>query len=392
MRVIGVVTGSRADYGILTPLLRAISTDPELTLYLIVTGMHLSPEFGMTIREIEADGFQIDDQVEMLLSSDTPEAISKSMGLGTIGFAQVFARRRPDLLVLLGDRFEMHAAAVAALPFNIPLVHLYGGESTEGAFDDALRHSITKLSHLHFVATEEYGQRLFQMGEEPWRVAVSGALGLDNIRTTRLLGRGELETRIGLSLSQAPILVTFHSVTLEHEKTEWYVHELIEALRYFDRPIVFTSSNADTNGRLITKKVQEFVKERQNCRLVDCLGTQAYVSLMAQAAVMVGNSSSGIIESMAFELPVVNIGTRQAGRSRSKNVIDVGYGREEIINGIWQALSPQARNQIKGLPNIYGDGHATSRIIARLKDVLLDSRLLVKQFSTLPKHPLQPVR
>jgi len=379
MRAIGVITGSRSDYGLLVPLLREIVADPAFALSLLVTGMHLSPEFGLTVTNIEADGFAVEDRVEILLSSDTPAAIATSMGLGTIGFAQVYARRRPDVLVVLGDRFEVHAAALAALPFKIPVAHLHGGESTEGAFDDALRHSITKLSHLHFVATEEYGRRLIRMGEEPWRVTVSGALGLDNLRAVKLLERDELETRIGLSLERPPILVTFHPVTLEYEQTDRHVGELLAALRGFELPIVFTMPNADTNGRVITKRVREFATTHAGARLVDNLGTQSYFSLMAQAAVMVGNSSSGIIEAMSFQLPVVNVGIRQAGRIRPENVLDVGCAQEEIVAGLRKALAPETKERLKGRANPYGDGHAAGRIVARLKDVPLDSRLVQKR-------------
>lgn len=380
MRSVGVVTGGRADFGIYRPLLRTIVADPSLTLSLLVTGMHLSTEFGLTAQGIEEEGFHIDDRIEMLLSSDSPEGIAKSMGLGTIGFAQAYARRRPDVLVVLGDRFEMHAAALAALPFKIPVAHIHGGEITEGAFDNALRHSITKLSHLHFVATEEYGQRLVQMGEEPWRVTVSGALGLDNIQAMKLLGQGELEVRIGLSLERPPLLVTFHPVTLEYEHTEWHVRELLEALRQVDLPIIFTMPNADTSGRAIAERVRAFTHERQCARLVDNLGTQAYFSLMACAAAMVGNSSSGIIEAMSFKLPVVNIGTRQTGRMKPKNVIDVGYHHEEIVAGIRQALDPGTRDILRDLVNPYGDGCAAGRILAKLKGVPLDATLLVKRW------------
>jgi UDP-N-acetylglucosamine 2-epimerase (non-hydrolysing)/GDP/UDP-N,N'-diacetylbacillosamine 2-epimerase (hydrolysing) len=392
MRSIGVVTGSRADFGIYLPLLRLISADPSVTLSLAVTGMHLSPEFGFTLKEIEAEGFPIDHRVEMLLSSDSPEGIAKSMGLGTLGFAQAFARQLPDILVVLGDRFEMHAAAVAAVPFKVPVAHIHGGEVTEGAIDNALRHSITQLSHLHFAAIDEYGQRLIQMGEEPWRVTVSGALGLDNLRATPLIGRNELERRIGLSLEKPPLLVTFHPVTLEYEETERHVRELLEALGSFDLPIVFTMSNADTGGRVITERIRVFTQERPASRLVDNLGTQAYFSLMARAAAMVGNSSSGIIEAMSFELPVVNIGTRQTGRIRPKNVIDVGYRREEIVVGIRQALEPGMRAGLRGQANPYGDGCAAGRILARLKTVPLDSQLLVKRWTMEPRPTQFAVR
>ena len=244
MRTIGAVTVSRSDYSAYLPVLRRIQEDPGLELYLFATGMHLSPEFGLTVQTIEADGFEVSERVEMLLSSDTPEGISKSMGLGLIGFAQAYARFQPDILLLLGDRFEMHAAALAALPFKIPLAHIHGGEISEGAFDDALRHSITKLSHLHFVSTEDYAKRVMQMGEEQWRVMVSGAPSLDNLYTVRWLKRQELEAHFGLLLNGDPLLVTFHPVTLEYEQTEWQMSELLATLKTFDLPIVFTLPNA----------------------------------------------------------------------------------------------------------------------------------------------------
>ena len=253
MRTIGIVTGSRADYGIYRPLLKDITADASLELLLYVTGTHLSAEFGGTSGAIEADGFPIAERIEVILASDTPQAIAKSMGLGTIGFAQVFSKRRPDLLMVLGDRFEMHAAALAALPFKIPVAHVHGGETTEGAFDDALRHSMTKLSHLHFASTEVYRQRLIQMGEEPWRVTVSGAMSLDNLTRMSLLPIEALEQLVGHSLRPSPLLVTFHPTTLEYEAAEWQVIQLVHALEQFRRPIVITAPNADTCGRLIQR-------------------------------------------------------------------------------------------------------------------------------------------
>lgn len=379
MRTIGIVTGGRSDYGILRPLLRAIHGTKGLRLSVLVTGAHLSPAFGSTVREIEAEGFPIDERVEMLGPSDTPEGIAESMGRGTIGFTQVFARRRPDLLVALGDRFEMHAAVVAALPFKIPVAHIHGGEITEGAFDDALRHSISKLSHLHFVAAEVYAQRLIQMGEEPWRVTMSGALGLDNLQGVTLLSRGELESQIGLALEPAPLLVTFHPTTLEYEQTDWQVQELLEALRTMDRPIVFTMPNADTSGQVIRHRLLAFVQAHPSARAVENLGTQVYFSLMAMSAAMVGNSSSGLIEAMSVALPVVNIGTRQAGRLRPENVIDTGYRRDEILSGLRRALLPHTKAKLIGRPNPYGDGGAAARILAKLEAVPLDDRLLRKR-------------
>ena len=388
MRTIGVVTVGRSDYGINFPVLKKIQSDSDLRLWLIVAGMHLSPEFGLTVKAIEADGFEIVERVEMLLSSDTPESIAKSMGLGTIGFAQVYGRFRPDILVVVGDRFEMHAAALAALPYKIPVAHIHGGELTLGAIDDALRHSITKLSHLHFVSTREYARRVAQMGEEPWRIMVSGAPSLDNLDSIQMLPREELEARYGLHLHRPPLLVTFHPVTLEYEQVEWQAGELLAALDEYDIPIVFTMPNADTNGRLIYRMMADYVQTRPSSYLVDNLGTEGYFSLMAVAAAMVGNSSSGIIESLSVKLPVVNIGIRQAGRVKGANVIDVGYTRAEILGGIRKAIRPDFRQELREVENPYGCGQASDKIIERLKTVPLDDRLATKRFHDLSTAPM----
>lgn len=384
MRTIGVVTGSRSDYGSVRPILRAIQESPQLRLHLFVTGMHLAPEFGLTVRVIEADGFEIGDRIEMLLSSDTPEGIAISMGVGTAGFAHAYARVRPDLVVVIGDRFEMLAAALAALPFKIPVAHLHGGELTQGAIDDALRHSLTKLSHLHFAATDDAARRIIQMGEEPWRVTVSGAPSLDTLRTVTALGPEELSAQYGLQLQRAPLLVTYHPVTLEYEQTEWQVRELLGALEACGFSTVFTAPNADTNGRIITRLMQEFVDRAPAARLITNLGTPGYAGLMRRAAAMVGNSSSGIIEAPSFELPVVNIGTRQQGRARAENVIDVGYRREDILEGIRRATAPEFRARLRGRSNPYGDGHAAEVIVQRLRDVPVDHDLIAKRFLDAP--------
>lgn len=384
MRTIGAVTTSRADYGIYRPLLDTIQSDPELRLRLLVSGMHLSPECGLTIREIEADGYEIAEKVEVLLASDTPGAISKSVGLAVIGFAQVFSRWRPDLLIVLGDRFEMHAVALAALPFMIPVAHLSGGELTEGAIDDVLRHSITKLSHLHFASTEEYGRRIIQLGEEPWRVTVSGEPGLDNVRTIKLLSPSEIETRFQVQTDRPFLLVTYHPVTLEYEQAEWQIGELLAALLETRLPVIFTLPNADTGNQIIRAKLKQFVGANGSSRLVDNFGMQAYFSVMNLAAAMVGNSSSGIVEAASFELPVVNIGTRQHGRVRARNVIDVGYSRDQISAGIQQALQPQFRTSLNGLVNPYGNGDASSIIVGRLKSTPLGDILIRKKFFDVP--------
>ena len=379
-RTIGVVSVSRADYAICRPVLRRIQADPALRLHLMISGMHLSPEFGLTMTAIEADRFEIGERVEMLLSSDSPEAIAKSMGLGVIGFAQSYARFRPDILVVSGDRFEMHAAALAALPFKIPVAHIEGGDLTEGAIDDALRHSITKLSHLHFVSTTEYARRVMQLGEEAWRVTVSGAPSLDNLKSLTLLSRDELERKYGLPLEPPPLLVTFHPVTLEYEHTGEQVTELLEALKALHAPIIFTLPNADTHGRLIVQMIREFVNNGFRAHMIDNLGVHDYLSMLSYAAALVGNSSSGLIEAPSFKLPAVNIGTRQRGRIKAANVIDVGYRRDEIRQGIAKALAPAFRDSLHNLVNPYGTGDASEKIVERLKTVPLSERILCKRF------------
>ncbi|MDT4969344.1 MAG: hypothetical protein QOJ64_4081 [Acidobacteriota bacterium] len=380
MRTIGVVTVARSDYGIYLPVLRRIQSDKELKLLLFVSGMHLAPEFGLTVEAIEADGFEIAERVEMLLDTETPEGVAKSMGLGLMGFAEAYTRTRPDILLVLGDRFEMHAAALAALPFKIPVAHIHGGELTQGAIDEALRHSITKLSHLHFVTTSEYGRRVRQMGEEGWRVTVTGAPSLDNLHTTKLLSTVELEARFGLQLNDAPLLVTLHPVTLEFERTAEHVEELLVALHASGMPVVFTLPNADTGGRIIARAIREYVGTHTSAWLVDNFGTEAYFSLMAIAAAMVGNSSSGIVEAASFKLPVVNIGIRQQGRTRGANVIDVDYSHVDILEGIKSACSEEFRAGLFQLSNPYGDGAAADKIITRLKEVALTQPLLIKRF------------
>jgi UDP-hydrolysing UDP-N-acetyl-D-glucosamine 2-epimerase len=384
LRTIGVVTVGRSDYGIYLPVLRMIAAAPDLSLLLIASGSHLSPEFGHTVDSIRHDGFIVSDRIEMLLSSDTPEGIAKSMGLGLLGFAQSYARLRPDMLLVLGDRFEMHSAALAALPFKIPVAHIHGGERTEGAIDESLRHSMTKLSHLHFVATEEYARRVEQLGEERWRITVSGAPSLDNMASVTLLSAGELESRHQISLARPPLLVTFHPVTLEYEQAEDQIAELLSALEQFDAPMIFTLPNADTGGRVVSQRIKEFVRRHERAWIVDNLGMQAYFSLMKLSLAMIGNSSSGIIEAPSFGLPVVNVGTRQAGRVRAANVIDAECERLALLEALRLATSPSFRLELSGKANPYGTGDAATRIVERLRSVPIDDRLLRKRFHDLP--------
>ena len=380
MRTIGVVTTSRADYSHYLPLLKAVSQDPELRLELIVSGMHLVPEFGLTVREIEADGFPIAAKVETLLGSDTPEAIAKSMGLAVIGFAQLFVANRPDILVVLGDRFEMHAAALAILPFNVPVAHIGGGDVTEGAIDESLRHGITKLSHLHFVASQQQEQRVLQMGEESWRVAVTGELSLDLVHSLPKIPVEEMDRMFHFSFGHPFLLVTYHPVTLEYECAAKQIEQLLTALNETNMPVIFTAPNADTAGRIIARAIHEYVDSHSSCQLVANMGAAGYFTAMSLAAAMIGNSSSGVIEAASFKLPVVNIGKRQRGRLRGRNVIDCDCFSGEIVPSIKKAISGEFRASLEDLTNPYGTGDASARIVQHLNSLPAHNTLLFKRF------------
>lgn len=384
MKEIAVVTTSRADYGIYKPVLRELEANPDFELLLYVTGMHLSPEFGLTEQKIREDGFNVAEQIESLLSSDTPAGTAKSVGLGVLGFAEVFSRSPPDLLIILGDRFEMFAAAAAAVPFGIPIAHIHGGELTVGAIDEAFRHSLTKMSHLHFVATKEYRYRVIQLGEEPWRVHVTGAPSLDNIKNLAIAPREELEAMLEIEFDEGPAIVTFHPVTRDEGKDRDYARELIAALEGLSKPIVITYPNADAGGRAICTEFREFAEKHENVRMVDSLGSRAYFGLMRLASVMVGNSSSGIIEAASFGLPVVDVGDRQGGRTRGLNVVSVGHSRKEIKQAIDHCLSPRFQAAASDVENPYGEGDAASRIMEVLLDLPGRKKLLLKRFHDLP--------
>lgn len=385
VRTLGVVSVARSDYGIYHPLLRKIVVDRELKLQLYVAGSHLAQEFGLTVGEIERDGFPIFRRLETLLGADSPEAIAKSIGVGVSRFAEAFATERPDLLVVLGDRFDMYPACVAAVPYKLPVAHIHGGELTFGAIDDALRHSMTKLSHLHFASTDEYARRIRQMGEEPWRITVSGALSLDNLASFTPLSTAEIEKRWSLQLGSPFLLATYHPVTLEPEHTVFQVREFLTALDTVGLPTVITFPNADTNGRAVIQILKDFAGTHPQIQLVQNLGIHGYFSLMKLASAMVGNSSSGILEAASFKLPVVNIGSRQEGRSRGKNVIDCGYSSENIGAAIRKALSNEFRQGLRELQNPYqGPQPAADLILERLKSVSLDEKLIQKRFVDLP--------
>jgi UDP-hydrolysing UDP-N-acetyl-D-glucosamine 2-epimerase len=379
-RTISVVTTSRADFGILRPVVEAIDRHEGLRLSLFAAGTHLSPEHGLTIGEIESQGWRIDERVEALLSSTTPEGVAKSSALTTLAFAQIFAKNRPDILLVLGDRYEVHAAVVAAVPFNIPVAHIHGGELTYGAVDDAFRHSITKMAHLHFPATEDYAKRLRQMGEEDWRIVVSGAPALDSIMNRALPDRAAIEQRFGLSLAERPLLVTYHPATREAEPVEAQIAALLGALEALALPVIFTGSNADAGGQTISQAMRAFAAAHANAAYVESLGADNYLGLLRHVRAMVGNSSSGIIEAPSFALPVVNIGSRQAGRMRAANVIDCAPLEADITRAIERALSPDFAASLKGLRNPYGAGNAGRIIADTLAAVPLDARLLAKRF------------
>lgn len=381
MREIAVVTVGRSDWGIYLSLLRSIEAHPDLRLRIIASGMHLSPEFGFTVRDIEAAGFEVFERVESLLASDTPEGIAKSMGVGVLGFAQLFSRYRPDILVVMGDRFDMLPAALAALPFRIPIAHLHGGEVTEGVIDEAIRHALSKMSHLHFVATEQYADRLRLMGEEHWRILVSGTPALDGIAQTPLMSEEEIQEWFGIDPRSPVLLVTYHPVTLEGDHTEQQVGQLLEALEKNGLPCLFTYPNADPGGRIIIERIEGYCQAHHpSSRIIKNAGQRGYWSLMRVVSAMVGNSSSGIIEAPSFGLPVVNVGNRQRGRVQARNVINCGYDREEIFQALQKALAEDYRKGLRGMANPYGDGHAAERIVSRLEHVELGKTLVVKRF------------
>jgi GDP/UDP-N,N'-diacetylbacillosamine 2-epimerase (hydrolysing) len=379
-RKICVVTGTRADYGLLYWLMKEINLDSELKLQIIATGMHLSPEFGLTYKEIEKD-FKIDKKIEMLLSSDTAIGISKSMGLGQISFAEAYEDLKPDIIVLLGDRYEIFSAASAALIANIPVAHLHGGETTEGAFDEAIRHCITKMSHLHFTAAEEYKNRVIQLGEYPSRVFNVGGMGIENIKRLKLLSRDEFEESINFKLNKKNILVTFHPVTLENSSAKEQFQELLDAIDELeDTNIIFTKANSDTNGRIINQMCDEYVLKNSNKSICfTSLGQLRYLSALQYVDVVVGNSSSGLIEAPSFKIGTINIGDRQKGRLKAKNVIDSEVNKTSILKSFSKLYSKDFQDLLKESENPYGKGCASRRIIEIIKNQDLEN-LLKKSF------------
>lgn len=387
-RKVCVITGSRAEYGLLRPVMDRIRDEPALSLQVVVTGMHLSPEYGSTYRVVEEDGFRIDGKVEMLLGSDSAVALAKSLGLGVIGFADALESLRPDLLVVLGDRFEILAAACAALLATVPVAHLHGGEATEGAYDEAIRHSLTKMSHLHFVAAEEYRNRVLQLGENPESVFLVGGLGVDAIKQASLMTRSELEESLGFSLGAKSLLVTFHPVTLDETSSDHQMEELLTALKLLsDTRLIFTMPNADAGSRSLWRQVESFVESHANARAITSLGQRRYWSCVSQVDGVVGNSSSGLIEVPTFRKGTVNIGDRQNGRLKAPSVIDCEPDRGAIAAAVARLYSPEFRRILPTVKNPYGEGGASEAIVRILRDVSL-AGLVKKRFHDLPAAAL----
>ena len=373
-----VFTGTRADYGLLKPLIKKIKEDNDLTLQLLVSGMHLSNEFGNTIKEIKEDGFKVDEEVEVLLSSDSDTALLKSTGLGIIGYADALNRLNPDMAVVLGDRFEALAFAFSAFVKKIPLIHISGGEITEGAIDDSIRHSITKFAHLHLVAAEEYKKRAIQLGEEPWRVFNVGEIGLIGMKDG-LLSKEEFEKSINFKLNKKNILVTFHPETL-NSNSEKDFEEILKALdKLKDTNIIFTKANADSGGRIINKMIDEFVKTHKNSIVFTSLGRKRYLSALQYVDIVLGNSSSGLVEVSSFQKATINIGNRQKGRIKAKSVIDVKANEKDILKAIVLVYSNEFQEKLKNVVNPYVGETSLDEILIIMKN-FDKNKLLNKRF------------
>ena len=382
-RKICVVTSSRADYGLLRWVMQGIRDDPKLNLQVIATGMHLSPRFGLTYRVIEEDGFRIDAKVEILGSSDSPAAIAESMALALAGIAKAFSELKPDLVVVLGDRFEIFAATAAALVSKIPVAHLHGGETTAGAFDEAFRHSITKMSHLHFVATDEYRSRIIQLGENPENIFLVGGVGIDSIKNLPLLSRKELEAQLGIEFGAKSLLITFHPVTLDAESSEHQMKELLAALSHLnDTTLIFTMPNADTGGHVLIKMIEEFVGQNKNAKVFTSLGQLKYLSCISHIDGVVGNSSSGIIEVPTFKKGTINVGDRQLGRIQAASVINCEPIEKDIERAIKTLYSLEFKSNLAATENPYGEGGASARVVKALKEASLE-RIIKKTFHDL---------
>jgi UDP-N-acetylglucosamine 2-epimerase (non-hydrolysing)/GDP/UDP-N,N'-diacetylbacillosamine 2-epimerase (hydrolysing) len=379
-RTIAVVTSSRADYSHLYWPLKDLAAHPEVDLKLIVLAAHLSPAFGNTVNEIEQDGFAIASRIECLLNSDTDTGMAKTLGLAVLGLTDVLAQMRPDLLLLIADRYEMLAPASVALTLRIPVAHIEGGEISEGAIDDAVRNALTKMSHIHFTSTDTARARVISMGEEPWRVTRAGAPSLDHITRSQLLTRMQLEQALKIELKQDPTVVAYHPVTLLQNTIE-EADALFAALAHVQGQIIFCYPNADAGSHSLMQRTREFIRQHADAHVFVNLGAVTYWSLLKQAGVLLGNSSSGIMEAASFGLPVVNVGLRQYGRERAPNVLEAEPNVESILAKLATAQSAAFRQSLRGMANPYGDGHAAERIVQVLATVPIEG-LLRKRATT----------
>jgi UDP-hydrolysing UDP-N-acetyl-D-glucosamine 2-epimerase len=382
-RTIAVVTSSRADYSHLYWPLHDLAQHEEVDLRLIVLGAHLSPQFGETVKEIEKDGFPIAARLECLLSSDTDVGMAKTLGVAVLSLADLLGQMRPDLLLLIADRYEMLAPAAVALTLRIPIAHIEGGEISEGAIDDAVRNALTKMSHIHFTSTEGARARVIAMGEEPWRVHRAGAPSLDHLRRSRLLGIHELERQLELDLQRPTVVVAYHPVTIVRDTTQ-EADSLFAALREVDAQILFCYPNADAGSHALLERTRAFLAARSDARIFVNLDSVTYWSLLGQVALLIGNSSSGIMEAASFALPVVNVGFRQKGRERARNVLDAEPETKAILTKIGEAMSLEFRESLAGMTNPYGDGRASEKIVQVLTTVPLSEELIVKRADNVP--------
>lgn len=382
MRKILVVTGTRAEYGLLYWVMKEIEKDYELQLQLIVTGNHLSPEYGLTVNQIQKDGFYINDKIDMIISSNNKSSIVKSMGLEMIQMASSIERLNPDLLLILGDRYEIFIAATCAMMMNIPIAHINGGESTEGAVDEQIRHAITKMAHVHFPGAEYYKERIIKMGEESWRVHNVGQCGIENIKKLSLLNKDSIAEILNIDITKKMFLITYHPVTLYLENIEIQMDNLLNALEKFEAEFIFTYPNADFGNKIIIDKLNHFKDKNKNTHLFHSLGQLRYLSMMKNCDVIIGNSSSGILEAPYFKVPVVNVGDRQKGRLRSENIIDVSYETKDIIDGINKSLyDEEFKHKCISQDNIYGEGNTSFSIVSILKELDINKKLLSKKLS-----------
>lgn len=380
MKKIAVLTATRAEYGLLKRLIKKLRLCGEFETDVLVTGMHLSPEFGLTYKEIEEDGIPIAKKIDILLSGDSPVCISKSMGLATIGFAEYFAEHTYDLLIVLGDRYETLAVCIAAMNERIPIAHLYGGETTEGAVDECIRHAITKMSYLHFTSTEEYRRRVIQLGESPERVFAVGSMGIENILNETLMTKEQLEASLDFPLNNPFVIVTFHSTTLENNTSAYQCQNLLNAIDKFPSlQFIFTKANADADGRIINNMLSDFVLEHDNCMLISSLGMRRYLSALKYCLFVMGNSSSGLIEAPSFGIPTINIGERQKGRLRAESVLDCSAEEDAIIEKMKEACEAAKTRKYKNIENPYGDGNTSERIVGEVVKMCAQNRISLKK-------------